>query len=199
MLDSPPLVQRVLDGAMACVSRWGPSKTTLEDIAREAGCSRATVYRLFPGGKDSLLRALTLTEVSRFFDAIDVRLRQATTLENLLTAGIAEALTRLGAHPALQYLLQHEVASLVPGPSSDAMRQVIDSATGFTAERLAGWVPAGKVAPAADWVVRVTLSYALSPPDADHGAVHEDWVRALVRDLLLPAMTDRSATTPSRS
>ena len=33
----------------SCIARWGTAKTTLDDIAREAGCSRATIYRLFPG------------------------------------------------------------------------------------------------------------------------------------------------------
>ncbi|MEA2588672.1 MAG: hypothetical protein QOH66_1599, partial [Actinomycetota bacterium] len=47
--------QRVIDAALRCIARWGIAKTTLDDIAREASCSRATIYRLFPGGKDALL------------------------------------------------------------------------------------------------------------------------------------------------
>jgi hypothetical protein len=47
-----PAEQRVVDALLACIARWGVSKTTVEDVAREAGISRATIYRLFPGGKD---------------------------------------------------------------------------------------------------------------------------------------------------
>ena len=40
---------RLLDATVACIARVGVSKTTLDDVAREAGCSRATLYRYFPG------------------------------------------------------------------------------------------------------------------------------------------------------
>src|SRR5471032_1883492 len=53
---------RVLDGALACIARVGVGKTTLDDVAREAGCARATVYRTFPG-KQALFRALLDREV----------------------------------------------------------------------------------------------------------------------------------------
>ena len=101
VVSAPALDQRVVDAAITRISRWGASKTTLEDIAREAGCSRATVYRLFPGGKDSPLRAVVMSEVSRLFDDIDLRLRGAGSLEDLLTAGVNEALLRLRSHSAL--------------------------------------------------------------------------------------------------
>lgn len=40
--------QRIVVATYACVSRRGIAKTTVEDAAREAGVSRATVYRAFP-------------------------------------------------------------------------------------------------------------------------------------------------------
>ena len=47
----------VLDAAVACIARVGLTKTTLDDVARDAGCARATVYRHFPG-KQPLFAAL---------------------------------------------------------------------------------------------------------------------------------------------
>ena len=49
---------RVLDAATRCCDRWGMAKVTVDDIAAEAGISRATLYRLFPGGKEVLYEAL---------------------------------------------------------------------------------------------------------------------------------------------
>ena len=46
-----------LDAALACVARVGVAKTTLDDVAKEAGCARATVYRCFPG-RLALMRAV---------------------------------------------------------------------------------------------------------------------------------------------
>ena len=51
---------RVLDAAKACVERWGMAKLTIDDIANAAGVSRATLYRMFPGGKDVLFEALRM-------------------------------------------------------------------------------------------------------------------------------------------
>ena len=51
-----PAEVRVLDAAKLCCERWGLAKVTIDDIATEAGVSRATLYRLFPGGKDVLSR-----------------------------------------------------------------------------------------------------------------------------------------------
>jgi hypothetical protein len=45
--------QRILEATYVCVARWGLAKTTVEDAAREAKVSRATVYRTFPGGGTS--------------------------------------------------------------------------------------------------------------------------------------------------
>jgi AcrR family transcriptional regulator len=58
---------RLLPATYDCVARWGLAKTTVEDVAREAGMSRATVYRYFPGGRDELISAVVGWELARFF------------------------------------------------------------------------------------------------------------------------------------
>src|SRR3954451_2872156 len=100
--------QRVIDAALRCIARWGIGKTTLDDVAREAACSRATIYRLFPGGKDSLLDALTRLEVARFYDGLARRLDETATLEDLLVVGITYASRALDGHEALRFILAYE-------------------------------------------------------------------------------------------
>src|ERR1700722_18080436 len=63
---------RIADAANRCVARRGVAKTTVDDVAREAGCSRATVYRTFPGGKEEVISAVVDTEVARLFSALAV-------------------------------------------------------------------------------------------------------------------------------
>jgi AcrR family transcriptional regulator len=41
----------ILDAAKSCCERWGLAKVTIEDIANEAGVSRATLYPYFPAAK----------------------------------------------------------------------------------------------------------------------------------------------------
>ena len=40
--------ERVVAALFDCIARWGMTKTNVEDVARAAGMSRATLYRLFP-------------------------------------------------------------------------------------------------------------------------------------------------------
>ena len=63
---APPTV-RIRDAALVCIGRFGLAKTTVDDIAREAGCSRATLYRYFDG-KPAILRAAVVAELDRVAD-----------------------------------------------------------------------------------------------------------------------------------
>src|SRR6476660_9592213 len=47
---SPAIEDRAVGATLACIARHGLAKTTFDDVAREAGCARATLYRYF-GGK----------------------------------------------------------------------------------------------------------------------------------------------------
>ena len=58
---------RILDAARRCVERWGINKLTIDDVATEANVSRATLYRIFPGGKDVMFDALRVRELNEFF------------------------------------------------------------------------------------------------------------------------------------
>jgi len=57
--------QQLLNAARTVVARFGYRKTTLEDIAAEAGVSRATLYYYFPN-KEEVFRALIVHEIERF-------------------------------------------------------------------------------------------------------------------------------------
>ena len=99
---------RIVDGALRCLARQGIAKTTVDDIARAAGLSRATVYRTFPEGKEGILAAVVETEVARLFSSLAVVMGEATDLEDVLVAGMVESARRLRSHEALTYLLEHE-------------------------------------------------------------------------------------------
>ena len=75
---------RVLDATKRCCERWGATKVTIDDIAVASGISRATIYRLFPGGKDVLFEALRVRELEDFFAVLRARVEGAADLEDLL-------------------------------------------------------------------------------------------------------------------
>lgn len=57
--------QRILDAAARLIAYYGYDKTTVGDIAHEAGVSKGAVYLHWPG-KDDLLTALLLREMQVF-------------------------------------------------------------------------------------------------------------------------------------
>src|SRR5579862_8162367 len=106
--------ERVVDATLRCLSRWGMAKTTLDDVAREAGVGRATLYRLFPGGREALLGAVVWREVGRLRDRLSELAAAAGTLEDVVVAWFGDVAASLRAHPALQSLLAHEPESVLP-------------------------------------------------------------------------------------
>jgi AcrR family transcriptional regulator len=182
-----PQEARVIEAVLRCVSRWGVAKTTLDDIARDAGLSRATVYRLFPGGKDALLEEVANAEVSRFFGAVAARLEEADGLEELVVAGITEAGQHLLRHSALQYLLVHEPEAVLPRVAFGEMDVVLAAVRHFAAPYLARYIAADDAPAAAEWVARIVMSYVMCPADGVDLA-DEQSVRALVRAYVLPGL-----------
>ena len=57
--------QRLLQSAASLFSRWGFDKTSVDDIAREAGISKGAIYLEFPN-KDALFKAVVHREFAHY-------------------------------------------------------------------------------------------------------------------------------------
>jgi len=179
--------QRVIDAALRCIARWGIGKTTLDDVAREASCSRATIYRLFPGGKDALLGAITRTELHRFFGGLARTFEEAGSLEDLLVGGVLYASRAITGHEALQFVLAYEPEVVLPKVAFSQADRVLSAVSAFAAPYLAPHVGADEAPRVAEWVARLVLTYTLAPADGvDVG--NEESVRRLVRTFVLPGL-----------
>jgi AcrR family transcriptional regulator len=188
-----PVAERIVDAALRCVARWGLAKTTLDDVAREAACGRATLYRLFPGGRDALFDAVVATEASRFLRCIRTRALAADSLEDALVGIVVEAGRALSGHPALQFLLVHEPESLLSHLAFRRMDGVLRAVGELGGPLLAPWLADGPdaAARAAEWVARIVISYLTSPaPDVD--LCDDASVRRLVRAFVLPGLVPAS-------
>jgi AcrR family transcriptional regulator len=156
--------QRVLEATYVCVARWGLSKTTVEDAAREAGLSRATVYRYFPGGRDELVDAVVSWQYQRFFGRLYDEVHGATSLDEVLERGLALARRSILEHEVLQKVLQTEPEVLLPKLTVESTRAVA-MISGFLVPYLAEeqLAPGVGVHEAADFLARMILSYISSP------------------------------------
>jgi len=186
-----PRRQRILEATYACVARWGLSKTTVEDAAREAGLSRATVYRYFPGGRDELVDAVVSWQYLQFFGRLYEEVHGATSLEEVLERGLLFARRQLLEHEVLQKMVQTEPEVLMPKLTVESNR-TIGLISGFLVPYLhEHGVPDGlEVHEAADFLARMILSYIASPGRWDLSDPEE--VRRLVRVELLPGVVGKA-------
>ena len=178
---------RIVDGALSCLARQGIAKTTVDDIARAAGLSRATVYRVFPQGKERILAAVVETEVARLFSSLAVAMGEATDLEDVLVAGMVETARRLRSHGALGYLLEHEPGAVLPFLTFGELDRLLFVAGDLAAPFFARWLEPEQASRAAEWAVRIVLAYCSDPsPYADLSDRAD--TRALVRAFVLPGI-----------
>jgi AcrR family transcriptional regulator len=182
--DASPTRCRIVDAAYACIARDGIGSATVEDIAREAGVARATVYRTFPGGRDELVSAAVTQAVMDFFAGLRADIGEVDDVTTLLERGLVAARRRLDRHEVLQRALQDEADQIVPRLAT-VMPTVIDLLRADLAERLARerLRPGVEVAEAADLLARLSLSLIGSPGRWDID--DPDAVRRLVRGRLL--------------
>ncbi|MGI9578039.1 MAG: TetR/AcrR family transcriptional regulator, partial [Microthrixaceae bacterium] len=103
---------RILDAVVACAGRFGIDKTTVDDVAREAGVSRATVYRLFPGGKPSMVRMATDREAVVLLGEAMERITAEETLADAVAEMICAGHDTLCSQTVLAFMREHEPAKL---------------------------------------------------------------------------------------
>jgi AcrR family transcriptional regulator len=184
--------QRILEATYTCVARWGLSKTTVEDAAREAGLSRATVYRYFPGGRDELIDAVVSWQYLLFFVRLYDEVHGADSLEEVLDRGLVFARRSLLEHEVLQKVLETEPDVLMPKLTVESNRTV-GLISGFLAPYLHehGMAPGVEIHEAADFLARMILSYISSPGHWDLSDPEQ--VATLVRTELLAGVVDEPA------
>lgn len=157
---------RILDAALTVMSRYGLARLALEDVAREAGVSRQTVYR-YVGSRDGLLSDTIVREEQAFFDRMREAAAPHSELRPALEASIVAALTMAREHPLLDRLLATEPEALLPF-LTDGSGPVLSAARPVVIELLGRFVPhldAVTLERAADAASRLIVSYAISPND----------------------------------
>lgn len=165
--DAPSSVadarDRLIDAAETCFTRFGVAKTTLEDIAAEAGVSRATVYRYFDGGRDEIILGVVLREAKDFLESLGRRVQREETLGAAIVEGVLYTVAAVRKNEHLALLFAPEVAGYttsIAGASTalyeltqDFLRPIFEQAGG------AGQLREGVIAEdAAEFVLRMILS-----------------------------------------
>jgi len=186
---------RILDAALVLVARWGVAKTALGDIAKEAGCSRATLYRAFPGGKQHLFLALATRELDSYRRGILDALDAGDELGDALTRALVVAARLLHDHEAAQFILDHEPGLLLPFLGFHQVDVLYRETAAAFGPHLERFLPADRAAWAAEWSARLFITYLFNPHDHRDLAVIDD-ARNLVDTFVLPAFAPFATPSP---
>ena len=178
--------ETIIEATYACVARYGMAKTTIDDVAKESGVSRATIYRLFDG-RDQLFRETVGWEMNRFFLRLAEAVDAAPDLAGRLEIGLPFAHRAIRDDEVLQKVLITEPDRLLPLLTIEQDRVLV-----YVHDYLRPLIDeedrAGRLRPgldhdeAAEYLARMVLSAIASP--GRHDLENPDDVRDLVRELL---------------
>lgn len=181
--------ERILDATLRAISRVGVSGLTLDDVARDAGCGRATVYRTFPGGRDEVIQQAALAELHRYTVEVGATLDATDDLVEMVAATVHGTACFVAGSAPLRHVLANEPAAILAHVAFDKSPVVFAVAQAVLAPRLARHLPAERAAEAAEWLARLGLSYLAVPNPSvdltDPAAAHH-----LVTTFVVPGLVE---------
>ena len=111
--------QRIVDAAVACVKRWGIEKVTLNDIAREAGVTRPTVYSYF-SNRDEVVQFALLQSAYVFAQKLLRHIENYIQPEMRVIEAMMFSLKQLPKEPSLALMSDSGLAEIL---NENALRQ----------------------------------------------------------------------------
>lgn len=174
----------VLDATRDCVERLGFAKVTMDDICAAANVSRATIYRMFPGGRDVLFEAVRVQSLADFFTVLRAHVEGADSLEEVVVRCISIAHAELVADQHLATMLATEPGETLGDLTVNGLPRIVNVAADFMSPLLAPFVEPARAAEMVEIMCRLVISAFLAPsPILDFS--NESTVRRVVRTYLL--------------
>jgi len=182
--------RRIVDAATACIDRVGLAKTSLSDVAAEAGVTRQTVYRYFPSLAD-ILSAVALDRVEEFAGRME---RHLATFADPAEVAVESVVFGVRAVPDEPYL-----GLLLKAGEADVFTVAVTSAQSFElGARILRNVPVDWAAVGvttdedfeglAEMLMRLFLSFLQYPSTPAHT---DERLRSMVRRWIGPALAAR--------
>nr|WP_246461543.1 TetR/AcrR family transcriptional regulator [Nocardia transvalensis] len=159
-----------MDAALVQFQKVGVKKTTIEDVARQAGVDRVTVYRRL-GSRDDLVQAVMNREVATVLGEIAEIPDRHDDIADLVSDIFVTVVTRWRTNPLVERMLAVEPERVVMKLTAE-VGSTFAMSVSATATTLRAVVDKGLLAPAPDLltraeiVCRVVHSMVLAPEGA---------------------------------
>ena len=182
----------ILAAARSCFSRYGVHRTTMEDIAKEAGIARQYLYR-FVSGREELVTAVASDRIQEIIQTLQAVVEKGMTFSEAMVELSVGAIELVRNDPELRNLLETtpnlNLHEMLVGPNP----VIHDLALAFYAPLFAAARANGDLRADADddeiveWIRGVYLMMILRQ-DLD-----PDRERAMIRKFFLPSLLRASA------
>jgi len=86
------LRRKIVDAARACLNKTDYAKLRMDMVAREAGCSRGTLYRYF-SSKDEILLIIAIDNYQRIADTVVSEIKNIKDPRLQFATGLARSMT----------------------------------------------------------------------------------------------------------
>jgi AcrR family transcriptional regulator len=193
--------QTTLDATRECDLRAGVRKTTMAEIASQAGISRAMLYRRFPTHDDVFLSVLEIESEELASDAA-THLASPSHPTDRVVEGILFHLDQVANRPLHAHCFSGETALWSAGHvlRSDALQRISRNLLGLSlGQRETDSSPNPELEDLTEWILRILISFITLPsPDL---ANDSDTARRFVRAVLGPSIAaaiDRTGTVSAR-
>ncbi|MGW0039445.1 TetR/AcrR family transcriptional regulator [Gordonia sp. NPDC003376] len=198
--------EQIMVAAEKVFDRYGLSKTTMDDIGREAGVSRPTVYRYF-GDRDSLISALIERRSRMLFAKARKFILAQPTFADQLVEGLIFLVDRGRRDPMIRILVSPEhmqMAEPLIGSSGLAARLTAEMWDPILTQAIERGEIRDDIDPArmAEWIA--LLQFILVGRldfDRPDDPAHRDMLRTFVLPAFLPGAAEpalvHTATIPA--
>ena len=169
---------RILDAAAALFAERDAAAVGMHEIARAAGCSRATLYRYFEN-REALHTAFVNREAYRLFGELGDQIKDVAAPAERLVAGVTTALRAVRGNPALASWFAKTEPPI--GGELAELSEVIKVLTAAFLNSLGPDDPA-VLERRARWLVRVITSLLIFPgaDEADEQQMLQEFVVPMV-------------------
>lgn len=159
----PDQRDRVLAAVVEVVGRTGIARLTVDEVARQAGVGRASVYRWFPGGREQLIDEGVTREVGQFLARMAAAADGAVDLRDRLIRALRFAHRAIEEHEVLQHLLATEPGGVLPQLQQTAPLVIAVLRDALVPHLEAEPRRRRSVEPgeAAEWLARMVLSFVV--------------------------------------
>ena len=121
--------------------------------------SRATIYRLVPGGNQSLLDLCAERESSRVYAAVVAAMSRESDLHEGLLAGLTTIWSHLAGHAALKVVVAENPEFLLGRLRFSEAARTYSAASAVVEPLLRRWLPSAQANRVAEWLIRIVVLY----------------------------------------